>query len=114
MLAPEGECLGASGGNHRRERDVYGGPRRYSHAAAKTKDWIEDAANSIGERLAVNYRDRRANGAPTPKETRPVRLQFYGASGLTFDDRDMPCPDLGGGGRARAPRGPARARRDLE
>jgi len=101
MLVHQVECVGASRCNHRPERDVYRGARRYSHATAKTKDWIENGADSIGERLAVNYRDRRANGAPAPKETCAVRLELYGARGLTFDDREMRSPDLGVGSRAR-------------
>src|SRR5260370_4673801 len=72
MLVHQVECLGASRGNHRPERDVYRGTRRYSHAAAKTKDWLEDGAASIGERLAVDYRDRRSDDGPPAKATGPV------------------------------------------
>src|SRR5216684_8516718 len=76
-----------------------------SLVTSKTKDWIEHGADSIGERLAVDYRDRRANDAPAPKETCAVRLELYSARGLTFDDREMRSPDLGVGGRARPSRG---------
>ena len=106
MLVHQIECLDASRCNHRPERDVYRGTRRYSHAAAKTKDWIEYGADCIGERLAVDYRDRRAYDASAPKETCAIRLgELAVARRLTFDHREMRSPDLGIGGRARPSRG---------
>src|SRR5438874_13694244 len=76
MLVHQVEHLGPSRCNHRPERDVCRGTRCYSHAATKTEDWIEYGADCIGQRLAVNYRDRRANGAPAPKKTCAVGLEL--------------------------------------
>ena len=83
--------------------------RRNSHAAAQTEDRIEHGADRVGERLAVDHGNRRANAASAPEEARAVGLELHVAHRLAFDDGEMRRPDLGVAGRAQPPRRQQRA-----
>ena len=115
MLVHQVECFGASRCNHRPERDVDRGARRYSHAAAKTEDRIEHGADGIGERLAVDHRDRRANDAPASQGNVRGRFRTV-ASPADSPSTTARCAaqTCGIGGRARPPRGQQRADVGLE
>src|SRR5271154_1845591 len=58
------------------ERDPGRGPRRKPDAPAKAEDRIEYCARSVGERSAVDYRDRRSDPASSSKETRAIGLEL--------------------------------------
>ena len=76
VLVGQVEHFAARGRDQRPERDPRGGPRRQPDAAAKTEDRIEYGAGSVGQRPAVNHRDRRADAAPASQETRAIGLEL--------------------------------------
>ena len=104
MFVGQVEHFAARARDQRPERDPRRGPWRKPDAAAKTEDRIEYGAGSVGERPAVNHRDRRADPASPSQETRPISLELRAAHDLAFDHRDMRRPEFVVGGRAPAPR----------
>src|SRR5271156_4377629 len=86
------------------ERDPRRGPWRQPDAAAKTENRIEHGSSSVGERPAVDYRDRRTDASSTSQETRPIGLELRGAYELAFHHCDMRSPERKVGGRPQAPR----------
>ena len=90
------ERFAARGRDQRPERDPRRGPWRKPDAAAKTEDRIEYGAGSVGERPAVNHRDRRTDPASASQETRPIGLELRAAHHLAFDDGDVRRPELHG------------------
>ena len=73
------ERFAARGRDQRPERDPRRGPGRKPDAAAKTEDRIEYGAGSVGQRPAVNHRDRRTDPASASQETRPISLELRAA-----------------------------------
>ncbi len=96
VLVGQVERFAARGRDQRPERDPRRGPGRQPDAAAKTEDRIEHGAGRVGERSAVNDRDRRADAASASQETRPISLELWAAHDLAFDDGDVRRPELSG------------------
>ena len=74
--------------------------RARSRRAARARggageDRIEHRADGVGQRPAVDHRDRRADAAAAAEEARAVGLELRLADRLAFDDGEMRGPDLG-------------------
>ena len=103
MFVGQVEHCAARGRDQRPECDTRCSPGRKPDAAAKTEDRIEHGAGRVGERPAVDHRDRRADPASATQETRAIGLELRAADHLAFDDRDMRCPELAFGRRSSPP-----------
>ena len=89
-------------------------PGAIAHAAAQGEDRIEHGADRVGERPAVDHRDRRSDAVAAAEEAGPVGLHLRLPHGLAIDDGEMRGPDFRLARRAPPPRRQdgARRRRD--
>src|SRR3972149_11354685 len=76
MLVDQVQGLATGRRDDRPERDARRPARRYPHATAQREDGIEDRADAVRKRPAVDDGDRRPNLVSAAEETGPVGLDL--------------------------------------
>ena len=92
MLVDQVEQCLACRGDHRPECDARSGAGRDPHAPAQGEDRVENRADRVGKRPAVDHRDRRADAVATAEEAGPVGFNLRLAHRLAVDYRQMRRP----------------------
>ncbi len=80
--------------NDRPEGDADDRAGCHTHTAAQSEDRIEHGADSVGQRPAVDHRDRPVDVVAAAEEARPIGLDLWLSHRLAVDDCQMRGPDF--------------------